>query len=487
LTELDAIVGIYGAVDEAVQSDSDARARVAQLLPPYRDPDVHWYGDFVRWLSEERGVVAKRSESRFPALADALEQLGGGAAEGRMRARRMFAIAVAIRAFPEIGEPESALGSATVRALASPPSVEEPSATPAAEEPSAPPRADELSAPAGAEEERSAPAPAGVAHGGRRLQELLADNELLGGANGTRVLKLSTWWDQVVATALSEGVIPDGVGLRPMPCSGRVLTVPGVAGPVAALETQFQTDEVGFDAATRFIEPVNWKTCMPNFWCDMELTGRGVLPVLYRYHEVVSSDCKAGRGAPFRAETDLLFNFRWLPDEEHAEVALANYQLSDGRPLPDDLIRVDEGTVLVSKVGPGQTPLSITTTKRIQFSYPFSSEAIALIMCALGYADLAGQLLYCAATRGNAVGSGTDFPGESAPSAAGAPGPGAVNATTPAPGAASAAASSQVGQLVQDAAGVWARFLRQGASAIERGAAGGPAGGSGVAGEAPEA
>jgi hypothetical protein len=257
----------------------------------------------------------------------------------------------------------------------------------------------------------------------------------------------------------------------------------GLAGPVAALVTHFHTEEVGFETSTRYIEPVNWKTCMPDFWCRMDLIGNGVLPTLYRYHEVVSSDCASGPDALFSAETHLLFNFMWLPDKEHPEAALANYELTDGRPLPEDKIRVDEGTVLVAKVGPGQTPLSVTTTKRIQFSYPFSSEALALIMCAIGYADLAGEMLYCAATRGRAPGSGTDFPGESPPPTP-ASGPQAANAPPPAAAPASGAAGAGVGQLVQDVGGTWARYLRESAGAIERAATGERASGSAATPEA---
>jgi hypothetical protein len=259
--------------------------------------------------------------------------------------------------------------------------------------------------------------------------------------------------------------------MRPRPCSGQLLEVPGVEGPVAALKTEFETDEIAFDAATRFIEPVNWKKCMPYFWCDMREMGKGMLPGMYLYHEVVSTDCAHKARAAFWAETELLFNFMWLPDHEHAAVALTNYQLSNGRPLPDDPIRVDEGTLVVAKIGPGQTPLRITTTKRIQFSYPFSSEALALIMCALGYADVVGDLLCCAASSPKRGKAGTKFPGESPPVVAHGPRPQAAPRRHPC--SPICVGESSVGQLVQETANIWARVLREGATAVERGAGGG--------------
>ena len=44
----------------------------------------------------------------------------------------------------------------------------------------------------------------------------------------------------------------------------------------------------------------------------------------------------------------------WLPKVTNPEVALTNYQLSAGRPQPGDLIRVDEGSLVVAKIGPGR-------------------------------------------------------------------------------------------------------------------------------------
>ena len=52
----EAIVGIYGEVDRAVQLDPLARLRVSQLLPEYQTPGVSWYDDFLTWLAETRAA-----------------------------------------------------------------------------------------------------------------------------------------------------------------------------------------------------------------------------------------------------------------------------------------------------------------------------------------------------------------------------------------------------------------------------------------------
>jgi hypothetical protein len=259
--------------------------------------------------------------------------------------------------------------------------------------------------------------------------------------------------------------------MEPRPCSGQLVTVPGQAGPVAALTTVFETKEISFDAATRLIEPLNWKKCMPNFWCEVRMIGRGPGPGQRTYHEAVSSDCEAGAEALFSAETDLLFNFMWLPAKKGAEAALANYQLADGRPLTNDLIRVDEGTLLVAKVNRDDNHLRITTTKRIQFNYPFSSEVLAMIMCALGYANVGAHLAACTARRGedsvDSKGSPLpEFPGvshEAVMAHCGSPSRRSAGRGSP-----SRYGQTNLGALMHDTTDIWARALRDGAAALER-------------------
>jgi hypothetical protein len=449
MTEIAALLGIYGAVDQVAQTDPDLRAAVSQLLPLYADPELHWYDDFQAWLG---GSEAEAAETLFPPVTDALKELAKIEPSCRMRPRRLFAIAVAMRAFPEMREPHSPLGTLAVSAL----------------------RVSSL---------------AGEAEHALALHELLAEERLLPDLNPSSE-ELSTWWSGLVTAAASDSLIPSKTGMFPRPCSGRLVSVPDLAGPVAALETEFETDEVDFDRATRFIQPSNWKKCMPWFWCEMKQLKVATPPGVYRYREVVSSaDCDDKATAAFRAETELDFSFLWLPDKADPQVAVANYQMAPGRPLPGDLIRVDEGSLVVAKVGAGPTPLRITTTKRIQFSYPFSSQALAMIMCALGYTEVAGNLLCCAAS--NPKQTGSRFPGEAPGTVQHGPVP--VPVPAPVPGgvpvavgecieecaAAAADWSKRVSQgpynsdeLAQDMAEAWVRVLRKGATAFEMGATG---------------
>jgi hypothetical protein len=439
--EIDSIVGIYGAADRAVWRDREARARVAQVLPHYADRNLRWFDEFEAWLKRSRGQAD--GEPLFPSPHEAFSQLRETAPRCRMRARRLFAVAVAIRALPELRE-ESELRNLAIQALSS----------------------DEL-----AQREDTA----------EQLYELLGDDTRLMRADGMNTHGANEWWRDTVVTAHARSWIPSVNGILRRPCSGTLVKAVGVDGPVAALTTDYVTEDVDFDHATRFIDPENWKKCMPWFWCEMLPSGAGMRPGEKRYREVVSSDCKRRERAGFYAETDLLFSFTWLPDEQHPEVALTNYQLCDGRPFAGDLVRVDEGTLVVAKVGPGQRPLRVTTTKRIQFSHGFSARQIAMIMCALGYANVSDDLLCCAANLGGDPDEGRAFEGVS-PSV---PDQGARRANAGwrrrpparprvahrAAGAPASEGEDSVGELVDEAVEIWARSVRRGLGWLERGAA----------------
>jgi hypothetical protein len=423
MSETGAVVGIYGAIDRKVQTDPVARAQVAELISQYQTKELSWYDDFNKWLGEGEAAAPA-----FPGLAEALDELAQlPAGTNRIRARRMFAIAAASRAFRELADEHNPLRHAAVAALHS----------------------------------ESLDGEGGGLASAEGLYRLLSGAAGAGPhlVNEEAVpIPPGEWWGELVQQAVTDHLLPGPEGMFPRPCSGKLVTVPGISGPVAALTTVHETNELTFEQATRLIEPENWVTCMPNFWCQVQALSRE--PPLGRrtYHEVVSTHCgEAGPG--FAAETDLLFNFMWLPSKDNAQAALCNYQLAGWRPAPGDRIVVDEGTILVATT-PGSDVLKVMTTKRIKFSYPFVSEALALIMCALGYADIAGGLLSCAAAQGiNAI---EEFPGVPLPA-------GAVKPAAQMAGAGPPPGPGGGGGLLKDTMDIWARALREGAAALERG------------------
>ena len=123
MSELLDHLGIYAAIDRAVEADP-ARARtVAVALPFYRLPNPHWVDAFERWNAEEVEKRTGRPAAALPSLDEALDELAETTPETPLRARRLLAVAAAARAFPEL-EPRrlvsAALGPTQVRALMAP-------------------------------------------------------------------------------------------------------------------------------------------------------------------------------------------------------------------------------------------------------------------------------------------------------------------------------------------------------------------------------
>jgi len=427
--EIRDLIGIYGAIDRATMEESERRARVSQLLPVYQHPDVHWFDDFEEWTNAKREDT---EEPPFPSFEDALRGLAGVEPRGRMRARRLFAIATAAHAFPELLESH---GESTALAAA-------------------------LRVGSLAEDDERA----------QNLLELLGDEQLLLESDD-----LDAWWQSVLAVASYNGLIADTAGMGPRPCSGRLVMVdlPGGKGPVATLRTEFETSEIDFDHAGRFLEPVNWPDCS-DFWCEMTKLGEQP-PGVHQYHEVVSTDCPSKESA-WTIEAELDFSFTRFTD-----TAITEYRLRDGHPLPNDDVLVDEGSLVVRQIGSVAKPrLRVTTTKRIMFNHPFSGEALAMIMCALGYASVVEDLVFSCATSG-AAGAGTSFPGESpaaGPTKGGPPDLGpvieAVKECIDDWADAAEASSKKMAEgrytadaLVQDMARAWVRIVRDGATALD--------------------
>ena len=422
------LIGIYGAVDRAAADDPETRARVARLLPLYLDPDLRWFDDFEAWTEHKR---EESTEPPFPPLEESLAGMWERVPRGRQPARRLFAIAVAIQAFPGLRESDLAV------------------------------RAVQFDTIAEGEDEA------------RQVVELLGDVDLLPELEGEDPDALDFWWVQL-REALS-GLVADTAGLGPRPCTGRLVTVTLPTGPgsVATLRTEWETAEVRFDQAIRFLKPDNWPKCS-DFWCEMKPLAQ-ISPAVYPYHEVVSTDCDYPALA-WTIEAYLDFSFVRV-----AGLAVTDYGLSDGHPVGDVL--VDEGSLVVQELG---DRVRITTTKRIKFNHPFGGEALAMIMCATGYASVVEELVFSCAREGA---EGTEFPGAEPgeKQAVDAPmGPvidevaeevaAAVKLCVDDCAKAVQASSKKMSEgkytandLVRDMAEMWARTAREGARAIDVG------------------
>jgi hypothetical protein len=435
MSELTDLIALHGAIDQKLDNDADARARVARLLPLYQDPDLRWFDEFAAWTDELR---TGDGDPAFPSRDDALEHLAEVRANGRMRARRLWVVALAAEAWPELAQPDDGT-SPLARAL----NLEEVAGDPG--------RA-------------------------QLLLELLTDESLLPAVGDPDEGAGDRWWAETTQAAEDQHLIESAARLGPRPCTGRLVGVASAGGrrDVPALRTVFETDQLTFDKAITFLDPTTWPTCSA-LCC--EVRPLGTLPSGVRqYREVVSSNCQSPQAA-WTIGADLDFSFTQLD----ARLAIAEYQLSA---VTQKDVLVDEGSLVVEEIDDdGKRTLRITTTKRVAFNRYFEVEQLMLMLCALGYASIVEDLIFTCAITGQ---QGADFP--TAPEADFTRTPLELLITRSARAAQACigdwaedmrVASASIAQgrytadaLAQDLTRPWVRLMREGAALLE-GALGG--------------
>jgi hypothetical protein len=349
MSELEDLVGIYGAIDRAIQRQPQLRTTVAKFFDPYEDPSaVGWFDEFETWTLQRYG------SSRIPDLDSAVRDLADTPTSGRMAARRILVIAVAARlgdALPH-GDAPIDLGAAlNVRGITG--------------------RA--------------------LSENASDLLSLLADDAAFGSLAD---------WSRLIETAVHQGLLDQSLAVQAVaaPCDCKLVVVPqaGSAFPAAELHTSFTTNAITIAQAKRFLHPSVWPQC-GQWWCRMDLvctTPRNT----EIYHEIFSLDCAFPNQA-WTVESYLEFTYFTI-----GQGARVSYRLS---PLYlNPIVSVDEGwfTVLPAPNG----AVKVDTVKRVRFNYPFGGQSLAMVMCTLGYGGAAEQLvLNCAvqsATTGNPPG-----------------------------------------------------------------------------------
>lgn len=342
MSELVDLVGILGAVDDEVVERPELLPIVAALLCPYRsDAAVGWFQPFREWWATLPGEHDRRP-TEIPTLDAAVTDLTIQIEpQRRDLARRLLAVAVLSRVFPDYGpdgsERRKSVGVLAVPGLAG-----------------------------------TSPEPAA------QLLELLANVE---------VFPDLSVWDQVLADAVTHGFL-SADALQPPPCQGDIVEVE-VAGHdlvATAIKTHFCTHNLTFERASGFLDPARWPECL-SFWCHMDpLPGD---PPLVRFLETVGLDCDNGplirTGIDFRTVT--------LPDR-----TVVGYRMSDDQPAcgGDGHVLIDEGSLEVCR-DPDGGGVCVTTTKRVLFDQqhlPLNPYQLGMLSCALGYADVGAQLVY---------------------------------------------------------------------------------------------
>lgn len=355
MSELEDLIAIHGAVDRAVAENPILAPEVAKFVGAYHDPRaVGWYDEFLAWNGERDIAPDLRDlESALASLSDPSEPT-----KPRMAARRILAVKLATIVRPDLvdGPRDLIINALNV---------------------------------------------AGLDEGNvGDLAGLILDRDVFGSMSQ---------WEQLITTAESAGLINSALAMQrnAPPCDGHVVEIPtpGSPWPAAELHTIFPADGISFECACRFLEPSNWPGCS-SFWCEMDkrqgFRAPNGNPI---YHEIVSLACQS-RQHTWWAETYLEFSFI-----KTADSARVSYLLSSTYAPPHPQVVIDQGWLTVRRVGAG---IEVETLKRVKFTYGFTGPMLAAMMCALGYAQAAHDLVFNCAHDCDGT-AGTDFPAAANP------------------------------------------------------------------------
>lgn len=396
MSEIDALLGLYGAVDRAVVAGEADAESLAPLLGAYRDgAATGWYdGQYLPWIAGVKARAVLREldpreldldrlevpddveDDRPPAppadpdepgrelpreveeVRAALTSFPPVAVDGRTAARRLLAVAVAARALPQFFGSDGSERDAARAPLVF--------------------RRTDLDPDSGAADELAA-----------ELHTRLSED----------FTSMDRWAD-VVDGAISAGLVPVSFRSQTMapPCTGELILRPGPNGddpdPVTVLKSEFITDQISFEDAKLFLEPTNWQY-PGSFWCRMERVEPALEPNSWLYHETVATSSPP-ETATWTVSTDLQFWF----SHPTAKEARAEYDFGPGLPTALSDIEVDEGSLRIIEL-PDQR-VHVKTTKRVRFAGSFDGAGLAMFMCATGYSTVLEDLVFTVSSAGTA-------------------------------------------------------------------------------------
>ena len=357
MSEIGDLIAIVGAVDRAVSGDEDEdrRMQVAALVKAYRNSDrFNWYDSFAE----------REGNEGLPTIEDAMANLGRPTRFAGMLPRRVLAVALAARVFPEQFGPHGEDAEASLRALIIPgivaglPLVPTP---PLDEPPEVPDLGDPSTRSQGEEFLRALADPAQL----RRIED----------------------WHEFLGS--NSHLLSSQLASLPAPCSTTVIEPPtGGDDAIVLLQTSLCVGGVDLAALSAgFLDPTNWPRCSP-WWCEM-LPAPGAGPGLKRYLEVVAADC------PNRVfEVAVFLEFATAIDRATRKVVTYNMSpdqngMVAGR-RANDAVEVDQGVIDVRQE---RDHFRVETTKRIRFAQSLDADALAVIACTVGYGDVAADVI----------------------------------------------------------------------------------------------
>jgi hypothetical protein len=378
---------ITTAAPESERRQREQRRQLKRLVPVYDDPDSFgWYDTF----SVREGNVA-------PSVRDALTNLAEPTRSPAMLPRRLVAVALAARAFPERFGPVGAEAEVALDALTIPGIIKGlPPVLPPLPSAGDEPDGDDGNGKDGNGNGNGgnyAEAEPEIQQRAWALLSALADpNELRRIEDWRRFLDR---YDHLVNPQLFN---------LPAPCSTRIMKREDGGTGTTLLQTDLCL--AGADVATvaaRFLDWTRWKECNP-WWCEMAAAGAsGDLP---RYLERVASACPID-GTPAVFDVAVFLDFARI--DKGADRQLLTYKMSASqettavqadRLKANDAVTVDEGVIEVRRDG---DHLRVSTTKRVRFK-DLHASVVAVLACWVGYGDLGAEMiLNCTAGTVRAV------------------------------------------------------------------------------------
>ncbi len=357
MSELSARLKVYGALDTAVQQNSDLLEAAAAAIPAYRI-DIHNRGvdepkvpSTAGWYEALRPIIGDQDELD---LDTALRQLAAVPAPTELDSARRLRVVWAAAAFAPDG-----LDDATV--------VD--TLTPVAEK----------------------PAVAG------QVRALMPDK-----GDGPR----ARTWSHVVNQVYEQNLVsPRVAALASMGCQDSIVFAPVARAdgevnldPAASIVTMVPASPIGdteIDDVQELLQPARWPHCLGSFWCSMtpETPPDAVRQDGVTWFQEVVGDC--ADQAPW-FQPYLRFATRALGDDAFE----LQYDLCDAAEIEagalqqDAHVEVDQG-VIRARVTPGDggNMLQVWTTKVIRLCPPLPTGGVAILACVSGWADQTRQMI----------------------------------------------------------------------------------------------
>jgi hypothetical protein len=399
-TPAQAVLALYGALDDAVTSTGSAEieAIVSRYLPGSTGPNAGWYEQLLVYLGHRAPHFTERAT--VPSLVQALTVLQ------RQVAAPVPEMQSQSTATSEQGGGQLAVSSAGFKKAAKK-GAGRAGAKKAAKKANASggyPDADDPTHPrplSTVQKSRMVFAIGTLSQlPGSYLRNEVGDTwqeqfsqtlEVAGGPKSSELLDFMRLhlndrdgYPKVLELAAEKGLIDRAVALVPL-CQPKLMTVRGY--PCLVITTEFPSADVSLDDLEKVIDPQNWDRCLSTFFCEMH-PERDCDDGWSRVLEHVSTTCWISQT---HMKTPLKY---WKSDErgdKQPPTICVEYALDD-KPVDgakgDGLIVIDEGFIRMTSTGSDPTDKGVRVRTRKVVG--FRNAALTpwgVLACSMGYGD----------------------------------------------------------------------------------------------------